>query len=188
MVRLSSIARNNCPREPCVRYRTDDCTDWPYKDDVAPKAHHLICRGIDSIWEVSLRSKPPTSGYVTMKISMLTAALAACALTAPVLAAQEIPTPAVPMMRGTGGPQAGPAVTGNPQADPRAMGGNQGYPGMTGGYQQGYPGSMGGYQQGYPGMMGGSQGWPGMGGSKGWWPNMMGGSSGWPGMMGGRQW
>ena len=145
-----------------------------------------------------------------MKISILSAAIAACVLATPILAAQELPAPAAPSVRGTDGPQGGAGVTGSPQGDPRAMAGaqaypgsaggyqqghpgmmggyQQGYPGTMGGYQQGYPGMMGGYQQGYPGMMGGSQGWPGMGGSQGWWPDMMGGSSGWPGMMGGRQW
>jgi hypothetical protein len=70
-----------------------------------------------------------------MKISMLAAAIAACVLTAPVLAAQEVPAPAAPMSPGTSGHQASPGVTGNPQGDPRAMGGSSGWPGMMGGRQ-----------------------------------------------------
>jgi hypothetical protein len=75
-----------------------------------------------------------------MKISILSAAIAACALTTPVLAAQEVPAPAAPSMRGTDAPQSGTGVTGSPQDDPRAMGGAQAYSGSAGGYPQGYPG------------------------------------------------
>ncbi len=94
-----------------------------------------------------------------MKISKLAAAIAACLLTAPLMAAQQEPAPPAPMVRGTSGPQAGPGVTGHPQGDPRAMGGYPGGgPGMMGGYPGGGPGMMGGYPGGGPGSMGGYPG------------------------------
>lgn len=61
-----------------------------------------------------------------MKTSILTAAIVACALAAPIVTAQEVNAPPGSMM---GSYQGDPGMMGGPQGDPRMMGGYQHGPG-----------------------------------------------------------